>query len=231
MTWHECICSAYGWWWMTWRHISEILRFAHRIRRRWMFLCTFWKKGTDSRPFKNQACVTRCLSWEQIEHHSPVRSCSKPVPILRWFHCVKRALGECYKSLGHASSVFIVTCAHTHTCTIDSAPRQIHFSLMDSLLLNGPILHCLLWVTRCVFEMCWDLRSMAFYRYTSHALGWSVFMCACVISIILTKRIIKMLIRWQNTLQCFSSLEMRWERLYHLLSITNANDFFCFGSS
>lgn len=31
---------------------------------------------------------------------------------------------------------------------------------MDSLLLNGPILHCLLWVTRGVFEIPRDLRSM-----------------------------------------------------------------------
>lgn len=44
--------------------------------------------------------------------------------------------------------------------TIDSARRQIHSPLMDSLLLNGPILHCLLWVTRGVFEIPRDLSSM-----------------------------------------------------------------------
>lgn len=51
------------------------------------------------------------------------------------------------------------------------------FPLMDSLVLNGSILHCLLWVTHCVFESRWDLRSMALYGYTSCAVVISLHVC------------------------------------------------------
>lgn len=102
-------------------------------------------------------------------------------------------LGEYYKSLDHASSVCILTHWHTPTQThtrdplIQPQDKSIP-PLMDSLLLNGPILHCLLWVTRCVFKIHRDLRSMALYRHTSQVQRWSVFMCTSTISTALTKK-------------------------------------------
>jgi len=88
----------------------------------------------DCRPVEASMCHS-FLSWEQIEHQSPVHSCSKPVSIPWWLSLAKRVLGECYKSPGNASSVSIVTHMRARTPLIQPqdksiSPWWIHYSLM-----------------------------------------------------------------------------------------------------
>lgn len=140
---------------------------------KWDQTRTSWKKTYE------EASVSPSSPDSKVNIGHLFAAAAKPISIPWWLHSVKRAPGECYKSQDQPSSVFIATWTHMHIL-IDSPSRQIHFSLMDSLILNGPILHCLLWVTHCVFEMCWDPRSMVLYRCTPHLQRWSVFMCATV---------------------------------------------------
>lgn len=118
----ECIC--YAWWWrqqtkqlyvnspgarsVTIEEGSVCIHYAVHLGYRKM---SSWDERLIVSGHPPASMCHSCLSWEQIKHRSPVHSCSQPVSTPWWLHCVKHGP---YKSLGHASSVCILICTHTH---------------------------------------------------------------------------------------------------------------------
>lgn len=95
-----------------------------------------WEE-TDGRPLDASRCYS-CLSWDQIEHSGHLfTDAAKPFSIPQCLHCVKCALGKRHKSLGHASSLCIVTRTHARAWSPLIRPEDksillwwIHYSLM-----------------------------------------------------------------------------------------------------